>query len=139
MTGNFLFEVVKLKLSGKRVCVSPRRAIEYDWGYRAAQTLFSEKDIVRKKDFILIWWDGLGAAMAQYPKMYCVWLTKNLSGFCGNNVQLYYWRKGSHSPKCKFCGIKDEHTPHISWCEEPGQDSLFKIWYAKFTPGWWQS
>jgi hypothetical protein len=65
--------------------------------------------------------------MVQYPKMYCVWLTKHVSGFCENNVQLYYWSKGTHSPKCKFCGIKDEQMTHISWCKDPGQDSMFKI------------
>jgi hypothetical protein len=65
--------------------------------------------------------------MAQHPKMYHVWLTKHVSGFCGNNVQLYYWSKGTHSPKCELCGTKDEHTTHISCCEDPGQDSIFKI------------
>jgi hypothetical protein len=25
------------------------------------------------------------------------------------------------------CGIKDEHMTHISWCKDPGQDSMFKI------------
>jgi hypothetical protein len=90
MTGDFPFEVAKLKLSGKRVGGSQRRAIEYDWGYCSAQTLFAEKDIVCREDYSLIWWDGLGAVMARYPKIYCVWLTKHVSGFCGNNVQLYY-------------------------------------------------
>jgi hypothetical protein len=61
----------------------------------------------------LVWWDGLGAAMTCYPKMYRVWLTKHVSDFCGNNVQLYYWSKGTHSPKCEFCGMEDEYTMHI--------------------------
>jgi hypothetical protein len=90
-----------------------------------------KKDIVCKEDFTLIWWDGLGAAMGCYPKIYPMWLTKHVSGFCGNNVQLYYWSKGTHSPKCKFCGIKDEHTTHISHCKDPRQDSMFKISVCK--------
>ncbi len=32
MTGDFPFEVVKFKLSGKRVCGSPWQALESDWG-----------------------------------------------------------------------------------------------------------
>ena len=51
--------------------------------------------------------------MTCYPKMYRVWLTKHVSDFCGNNVQLYYWSKGTHSPKCEFCGMEDEYTMHI--------------------------
>jgi hypothetical protein len=96
-------------------------------GVIAQNEHFLEKDIVCKEDFTLIWWEGLGTAIASYPKMYCVWLTKHVSGFCGNIIQLYYWSKGTHSPKCKFCGIEDEHTIHISWCKDPGQDSMFKI------------
>ncbi len=113
MTGYFLFEAVKFKLLEQRVCGSPRQALKADWGYRVAQELFYEKDIIRREDFHLVWWEGLGTAMARYPKMYRVWLTKHVSGFCGNNVQQYYWSKGTHSPKCKFCGVEDEYSTHI--------------------------
>jgi hypothetical protein len=54
MTGNFSFEVVGLKLLGKQVCGSPRRALEFDWGYCKAQTLFLDNDIVHKEDFTII-------------------------------------------------------------------------------------
>ena len=39
--------------------------------------------------------------------MHWVWLTKHVSDFCGNNVQLYHWSKGTHSPKCE---LKDRLT-----------------------------
>jgi hypothetical protein len=125
--GNFPFELVLFTLSSKKVCGSPQQALELDWGYQAAQALFSKKDIVHREDFHLVWWDGLGATMVLYPMMYHVWLTKHVSDFCGNNVQLYYWSKGTHSPKCKFCGIEDEHTTHICRCNNPGRDSIFCI------------
>ena len=56
-----------------------------------------------------MWWDGLDRAMAGYPKSYRVWLTKHVSEFCGNNVQLYYWSRGTQSPKCEFCKTEDEY------------------------------
>ena len=127
ITGDFPFETVKLTLSGKRECGSPRQALKTDWGYRFARDLFHKKDILLKEDFHLVWWEGLGEAMAWYPKMYRVWLTKHVSGFCGNNVQQYYWSKGSQSLKCGFCGNEDEYTSHICRCEDPGRDSLFRI------------
>jgi hypothetical protein len=43
MEGDFPFETVKLKLSGKRVSGSPRQALEGDWGYCATQSLFDLK------------------------------------------------------------------------------------------------
>jgi hypothetical protein len=93
MEGNFPFEPTRFKLSGSRVCSSPRQSLEKDWGYRTAQALYAEKSIIQKEDFHLVWWDGLDRAMAGYPKSYRVWLTKHVQEFGGNNVQLYYWSR----------------------------------------------
>jgi hypothetical protein len=103
MEGDFLFEVVKFKLLGKKVSRSPRQALEADWGFCAAQELYDTKNIIQREDFHLIWWEGLGATMSSYPKMYGVWLTKHVSDFCRNNMQQYYWSNGAHSPKCESC------------------------------------
>ena len=127
MEGDFPFEPTRFKLSGIRVCTSPRQSLEKDWGYRTARTLYAEKDIIQIEDFHLVWWDGLDRAMAGYPKSYRVWLTKHVSEFCGNNVQLYYWSKGRQSPKCEFCRVEDEYTMHICRCKDPGRDSMFNI------------
>ena len=70
MKGDFPFEIVKLKLSGKRVSGSPRQALEANWGYCAARSLFDPKNIIRQEDFHLVWWDGLHTTMSSYPKMY---------------------------------------------------------------------
>jgi hypothetical protein len=127
LQGDFPFELVKIKVSGIRVSGFSRQALKMDWGYRAAQFLFSDKDIICKEDYHLVWWGGLGATMATYPKMYWVWLTKHVLDFCGNNVQLYYWSKGTHSPKCEFCFVHNEFTMHIARCQDPGWESMFRI------------
>ena len=59
--------------------------------------------------------------------MYRIWLSKHVLDYCGNNVQLYYWSKGTHSPKCDFCTVEDEYTMHICLCRDPGCDAMFKI------------
>jgi hypothetical protein len=127
MEGDFPFEIVKVKLSGKSVSGSPWQALEADWGYRAARSLFDSKNIIHQEDFHLVWWDRLCATMSSYPKMYRVWLTKHVSDFCGNNVQLYYWSKGTHSPRCNFCTVEDKYTMHICQCRDPGHDPTFRI------------
>jgi hypothetical protein len=58
--------------------------------------------------------------------MYGVLLTKHVSNFCGNNVQLYYWSKGLQSPQFEFCGV-DEYTTHIACCRDSGRESMFQI------------
>jgi hypothetical protein len=65
--------------------------------------------------------------MATYPKMYRMWLSKHVSDFCGTNVQLYYWSKGTHFPKCEFCLEYNEFTMHIARCWDLGRDSMFHI------------
>jgi hypothetical protein len=127
ISSNFPFELVNVKVSGKRVSGSPCQAMEASLGYRTARSLFSEINIIRQEDFHLVWWDEVGAASTLYPKMYQVWLTKHVSNFCGNNVQLYYWSKGTHSPKFRFYESKDEYTTHIACCRNPGWASMFLI------------
>jgi hypothetical protein len=63
--------------------------------------------------------------MNGYPKMYRVWLTKYVLDFSRNNVQMYYWSKGCHSPKYEFYCTKDEYNMHTCRCKDPGQDSMF--------------
>jgi hypothetical protein len=127
MEGNFPFELVCLRLSGERVCGSQCQALEWDWGYRTARMLYADNSIIWGEDFHLIWWDGLGAAMARYPKMYKVWLTKHVSDCGGTNSQLYYWSGGEHSRKCKFCGTADEYSSHICHCQDSGWDRMLCI------------
>jgi hypothetical protein len=67
---DFLFEMATIKLTGKWVGGSPRLALEEHWGYNAAKLLFVEKDIIKPENFHLVWWNGVGAAMASYAKMY---------------------------------------------------------------------
>jgi hypothetical protein len=68
-----------------------------------------------------------------HPKMYHVLLTKHVWDFSGNNVQLYYWSNGTHSPKCKCCGVEDKYTMHICWCLDLGHDELFHILVGDLT------
>ncbi len=135
MEGDFPFEIVKLKLSGKRVSGSPWEALEADWVYWAAWALYESKNIIRQENFHLVWWDGFCSTMSSYPKMYRVWLTKHVSDFCGNNVQLYYWSKGTQSPKCDFCLVEDEYTMHICQCMDPGRDAMFRSQSVNSRPG----
>jgi hypothetical protein len=120
MVGDFPFEPVRLKLSGERVCGSPCQALEWDWGYGVAQSLYLEKGIILAEDFHLVWWEGLGVAMSRYPKLYRVWLTRHVADCCGKNVQFYYRSAGGHSPKCEFCGTEDKYSSHMCRCKDPG-------------------
>jgi hypothetical protein len=64
--------------------------------------------------------------MNGYPKMYRAWVTKHVLEFSGNNVQMYYWSKGKHSPKCEFCCTNNKYNMHKCRCKDPGRDSMFR-------------
>jgi hypothetical protein len=130
---DFPFETIRLKLAGTRVYGPIRQALEADWGYRAAKALFASKEIISESDFHLVWWGGLSTAMSSYPKMYRVWITKHVSDFSGNNVQLYHWSNRTHSPKCKFCKTEDEYTMPIMQCRDPGRERIFRTLVNELT------
>jgi hypothetical protein len=117
--GQFFFQSSTLWLSGERVCGSPCQALEWDWGCRTAWMLYADKGIIQGGDFHLIWWDGLRVAMAHYPKMYKVWLTKHVLACGGTNVQLSYRKRGEQTPKWEFCGTADEFSSHIRYRQDP--------------------
>ncbi len=127
LVGDFPFAPVLVKVSGIRVCGSPQLALEVDWGYRTAKSLFDKKGIICAEDFHLVWWDGVRRAMNRFPKMYRVWLMKHVSEFCSSNVQMYYWSKGTQSPKCEFCLTADKYTMHICRCWDPGHSLMFQV------------
>jgi hypothetical protein len=88
ITVNFPLELVQYTLAGVRVTGSPRSALGRHWGYEVAQDLFDTKQIIHASNFDLVWWDGIRAAMQDYPKMYQVWVTKQFSKFCGTKCTI---------------------------------------------------
>jgi len=48
MEGDFPFKPIRFKLSGARVCSSPRQSLEKDWGYRTARTLCRKGHITKR-------------------------------------------------------------------------------------------
>ncbi len=54
LVGDFPFAPVLVKVSGIKVCGSPRLALEVDWGYRTAKSLFDKRGINHAEDFNLV-------------------------------------------------------------------------------------
>jgi hypothetical protein len=84
----FPCEEVIIKMGNKKITGSPRSSLEEYWGRLSAKKFFDEKKIVQAIHFDMIWWDGYDKAMAGYPKTYRTFVTKQVSGFCGNNSKL---------------------------------------------------
>jgi hypothetical protein len=56
--------------------------------------------------------------------MFGVWVTKQVSGFCGTNhmLNMIY---GTEADVCPNCGATPERATHIFACRDPGRSSVF--------------
>ncbi len=88
ISSDFPFEQVHLKLNGRKVTRSPRKAISLNRSTGIAREYFHAKRIVNRYDFNSIWWDGVESEMTKFPQMFCSFVTKQVSKFCGTNQQL---------------------------------------------------
>ena len=55
--------------------------------------------------------------------MYQDGLTKQISGFCGTNKHMVYW-KPQWSAVCPTCRSLDKRTSHVTTCREPGRKTM---------------
>ena len=125
ISSNFPFEDIRVFVGGKKIIANPRRAISNHWGGKVARELYHDRSIIHKRDFHLVYWDGVEEVMASYPEMFQTWVTKHVSHFCGTNRQLS--RIDSEvSNACPSCGSPDESPSHITKCLETGRTAMFE-------------
>jgi hypothetical protein len=121
----FPFESFRVMIGGRKVTSSIKKALYANWGRTAARDLMSKRKIVSESNFDKIYWEGVGAAMASYPQMFRVYVTKHVSHFQGTNRQLSRDITQEVDNICPCCGCKDESTGHITRCKEDGRTAMF--------------
>ena len=73
---------------------------------------------MNKFDFVLVWWEGVGKAMSDFPDDFHKFVTKQVSKFCGTNRQLSCIDP-SVKNVCPSCGQNDESSKHKTCCKDP--------------------
>jgi hypothetical protein len=63
--------------------------------------------------------------MKKVPEMFSVWVTKQVSGFCGTNHMLSVMY-GDVVDRCPNCGHAPEKSSHIPLCRDPGRTLMFR-------------
>ena len=64
-------------------------------------------------------------AMASYPKMFWVFVSKQVSGWCGLNSKQSLWDT-TISNMCPNCGLAWETSKHLTRCSHSGRAELFR-------------
>jgi len=72
--------------------------------------------------FNAVAWDAFDATLDLKGQMYRLWLSNQLSGFCGMQVMVSHWDKGRDG-LCPDCG-KRETASHLNLCSDPDRTHL---------------
>ena len=124
--GVFPYEDFTVTMRGVKTTGAVIKALEEHWGRNEAKRFYDFKKIVSANNFDLIWWEGVGKAMASYPKMFRVFVSKQVSGWCGSNSKQSLWDT-TISNMCPNCGSAKETSKHLTRCQHPGRVELFQI------------
>jgi hypothetical protein len=111
--GNFPFEEFQISLNGFKVTGNVRPALDDHWGRATAKYFFNRKGIVSTLDFNTIWWPGVKAVMSTYPKMFRIFVAKQVSGWCGSNSKRSLWDTSINNI-CPNCGMQNEYSKHMT-------------------------
>jgi len=104
----------------KKATGSLRLELEEYWGRSVAKKIFHEKQIVSSMHFDSIWWSGNNRAISEYLKMFCSFITKQVSGWCGCNLKLSLWEDNIIN-KCPQCSLETKNSNHLPRCRDLGQ------------------
>ena len=121
----FPFEEVVVMAGRNKITGSPRKALYDFWGSRTARALFNNKRIVSIYNFNLIYWGGMDRVMSRFPQQFQIWVTKQVSHFCGTNKQRHRI-DSSIDHCCPSCGERNESASHITRCLEDGRSEMFR-------------
>jgi hypothetical protein len=126
ITSHYHFKNTRLLVKGDIVTGLQKNAITQHWGTRVAKTLFDQRNIARKVDFNLVYWEVMGKVMKSFPELFPVWVTKQVLHFNGTNRQLSWIdHTGTLKNICPSCGCRDKSPSHITHCWVPGQTLVF--------------
>ena len=62
-------------------------------------------------------------AMDSYPKMFRIFVAKQVPGWCGSNNKRSLW-DSNIANICPNCGMTNETSKHMTQCKDPGRITL---------------
>jgi hypothetical protein len=118
-------EDLVVRVGGEKVSGATTAVITRHWGDHVARQHYHDRGIVHWDLFPTVYWDGVEKVMKKVPEMFSVWVTKQVSGFCGTNHMLSVMY-GDVVDRCPNCGHVPEKSSHIPLCRDPGRTLMFR-------------
>jgi hypothetical protein len=118
-------EDLVVSVGGEKISGATTPAISRHWGDEVARQHYHERGIIPWDLYHSVYWDGVEKVMKKVPEMFSVWVTKQVSGFCGTNhmMNVIY---GNVVDKCPNCGHTPEKSSHIPHCRDTDRSVMFR-------------
>ena len=117
-------EELVVTVGDEKISGSSTVAIYRHWGSEVAREHYHAKNIIHWDHFHEVDWDINERLSRSVPEMYSVWLTKQVSGFCGTNHMLNNIY-GDVVDRCPNCGFSPERSRHIPLCRDTGRTAVY--------------
>jgi hypothetical protein len=118
-------EDLVVSVDGQKISGATTPAITRHWGDQVARQHYNDMGIIPWDLFDLVYWDGVEKLMNKVPEMFSIWVTKQVSGFCGTNHMLNAIY-GNVVDVCPNCGQTPEKSSHIPRCRDAGRSLMFR-------------
>ena len=119
-------EELVVTVGEEKISGSSTVAIYRHWGRSTAREHYHTKNIVHWDHFDEVDWHAMGRVTSSVPEMYSIWLTKQVSGFCGTNHMLNNIY-GDVADCCPNCGFSPERSRHIPLCPDAGRTTTYTL------------
>jgi hypothetical protein len=117
-------------VDGQKLAGSTTVAINRSWGRDIAHEHYHAVNLIDREYFDEVYWDGVEKVMARVPEIFSVWVTKQVSGFCGSNHMLRHIY-GDVVDECPNCHLSPERSSHMCLCLDSGRDSVYQLSVSK--------
>jgi hypothetical protein len=131
------YEQIKVvdRETGEKATGSIATALSKWRGRRMCRALFERKRMGSRilwSQYDYIYWEGMEHVMKSFPRRFRNWVTKQVSGMCGCTAARAHWIKDLVD-KCPSCGKKGDTSTHVTRCEDPGREAVFRGSVAELT------
>jgi hypothetical protein len=112
-------------MDGQKITGPIKTSLEAHWRRAEAKRFFDFKHIIHSPDFDLICWEGMRNAIGSYPKMFRIFVTKQVSGWYGSNSKQSLWDTSINNV-CPNCGLSRDTLKHLAQCSDKGHVTPFR-------------
>jgi hypothetical protein len=118
----FPLESLTLFVGEDKVTTESGPSIRYEAHLREAKMVFMEREVLQPEQFDLVDWPRVHQTLHDVPKMFQIFLCKQVFDVSANNRYLHK-RKAApgNSPMCQSCTTHQECAGHILCCPEEGR------------------